>query len=220
MSKIIIDYREKNSGIVEELESKQVNYEIRELKIADYAIQSKTRDGSIIKVGCERKTQSDFINSIIDKRILSQLIILKENFDIPLLIIEGSENMYELRNFHPNAIRGMLASIAIDFRIPVVYTKGIRDTAALLVIISNRLDKPIKPISLLDKRKPTTTKEAQEYLIESLPGVGPTIAKELLKKFRTVSNIFNASEKDLKEVPKIGKKKATEIRKLIESSYD
>ncbi|MBI2109566.1 hypothetical protein HYT58_00135 [Candidatus Woesearchaeota archaeon] len=220
MAKIIIDYREKNSGIVEELESKHVNYEVRELKIADYAIQSKARDGSLIRVGCERKTQSDFINSIIDKRILSQLIVLKENFDIPLLIIEGSENIYELRNFHPNAIRGMLASIAIDFRIPVVYTKNIRDTAALLVIISNRIDKPIKPISLLDKRKPTTTKEYQEYLVESLPGVGPTIAKELLKKFKTVRNIFNASENELKEVPKVGKKKAAEIKKLIESSYD
>lgn len=219
MSKIIVDYREKNSGIVEELASKKVNYEVRELKIADYAIQSKSKDGGIVSVGCERKTQSDFINSIIDKRIIQQLIVLKENFDIPLLIIEGSENLYEIRNFHPNAIRGMLASIAIDFRIPIIYTKNIRDTAALLVVISNRIDKPIKPISLLDKRKPISLKEQQEYLIESLPGVGPTIAKELLKKFKTIYHVFNASAQDLEEVPKIGKKKAQEIIKLIRSEY-
>ena len=66
---------------------------------------------------------------------------------LPLLIIEGSENIYSLRNFHPNSIRGMLASIAIDFQIPILFTRNIKDTAALLTIIVQRLEKPIKNIS-------------------------------------------------------------------------
>lgn len=59
----------------------------------------------------------------------------------------------------------------------------------------------------------------QEYIIESLPGVGPTIAKNLLNKFKNVKNIFNASEEELIEVDKIGKIKAKEIKKIIDEHY-
>ena len=111
-----------------------------------------------------------------------QLIILKENFDISILIIEGDENIYEIRNFHPNSIRGMLASIALDFQIPIIHTRNFRDTASLLAVIAKRMEKTKKLPSLLTKRKPITIKELQIYIIESLPGIGPTLAKALLKK--------------------------------------
>ncbi len=167
----------------------------------------------------KKKTQTDFLNSIIDKRIITQLIRLKENFDIPLLVIEGSENMYEMRNFHPNAIRGMMASIAIDFQIPIIFTKNKRDTASLIKIITTRLERPIKNISLLTKKKPLTTKEQQEYIISSLPGVGSTLAKSLLKKFKSVEKIINAKREDLMLIDKIGKKKAETIKELLKANY-
>ena len=124
MPKIIADQRERNSGIIKELVKKDLEVDIKQLMIADYVIQTKNNDGDTIEVGIERKTQNDFINSIIDKRILKQLIVLKENFSVPLLIIEGNKNIYNLRKFHPNAIRGMLASIALDYQIPIIFTKN------------------------------------------------------------------------------------------------
>ena len=87
---------------------------------------------------------------------------LKKQYDIALLILEGTENMYEIRNFHPNAIRGMLASIAIDFQVPILQTRNYRDTANLLAIIAKRLEKTRSLPSLLKKRKPTTQKQQQE----------------------------------------------------------
>ena len=220
MSKVIVDYRERASGIIKELAKRDLDVEIKQLVVADFIIQSKDKDGNPHTIGIEKKTQNDFINSIIDKRILSQLTELKRHFSIPLLILEGKENIYSLRNFHPNAIRGMLASIAIDYQIPIIHSKNYRDTAALIAIIAKRLEKPARPISLLDRRKPLTLKEKQQYLIESLPGVGPKIAETLLKKLKTIKSIFNASEEDLKEVDKIGPKKAKEIKKLIDSIYE
>ena len=95
-----------------------IDVEEKELKIGDYILQTKDLNGKILNVGIERKTIQDFLNSIIDKRIINQLIILKKQFDISLLIIEGEENVYEIRNFHPNAIRGVLARIAIGFQTP------------------------------------------------------------------------------------------------------
>ena len=220
MQTIIVDQRERTSGIVKELVKKNIKIEIRQLVIADFVIQTKDLEGKIIDVGIERKTINDFLNSIIDKRLLTQLIVLKENFQLPLLIIEGSENIYSIRNFHPNSIRGMLASIAIDFQVPIIFTRNLKDTSALLTVIAKRLEKPIKNISLLKKRKPLTLKEQQEYLIESLPGIGPTLSRSLLKKFKTVKKIINAKEKKLIKIEKLGPKKATEIKKVIESEYN
>lgn len=217
--KVIVDHRERGSGIIEELHKHELEVAVQELKIADYVIQGKNAEGKVQSVGIERKTQQDFLNSIIDHRLTEQLLVLKENFDVPILVLEGDENIYEIRDFHPNAIRGMLASVAMDFQIPILSTKNFRDTAALLAIIAKRLEKPRKAISLLSKRKPLTLKEQQEYLISSLPGIGSTIAKSLLKKFKSIREIVNADSKDLQKVDKLGPKKASKIKKVLTKKY-
>jgi len=208
--KIQIDYRETKI-IKKFLAKNKIEYEIKQLPTADFIING---------IGIERKTQMDFLNSIIDKRIINQLIVLKENFKMPLLIIEGEENLYEIRNFSPNSIRGMLTSIIIDYKVPILYTRSPKDTASLLISILKKLEKTKKPVGMLTKRKPLTLKEQQEFIIESLPKIGPTISKNLLKKFKTVKNIMNANEKELQEIEKIGPKKAREIKKVIEESYN
>ncbi|MEK6839874.1 MAG: ERCC4 domain-containing protein, partial [Nanoarchaeota archaeon] len=217
--KIIVDHRERASGIIKELAKNGFDVEVRQLITADYIIEGQDRNGNRLTIGIERKVQSDFLNSIIDKRIIQQLIYLKENFSAPLLIIEGSENIYTLRNFHPNAVRGMMAAIAIDFQIPIIHTKNMRDTAALLEVIARRLEKPRSQLSLLKKRKPASLKEQQEYIVESLPLIGPQMAKALLKNFKSVKNIFNASEDELLKMEKMGKKKIEGMKSVIEKEY-
>ncbi|MFH0936127.1 MAG: ERCC4 domain-containing protein [Candidatus Woesearchaeota archaeon] len=219
MLKIIADHRERKSGIIRELVKHKVEVEEQQLIAADFIIQTKDNNDQIKNIGIERKTQEDFINSIIEKRINQQLMVLKENFDMPLLIIEGSHNLYTIRNFHPNSIRGMLSSIAIDYQIPIIYTRNYRDTALLLIVMAKRMEKPYTMITLLKKRKPLTLKEQQQLLIETLPGVGPSLSKSLLKEFKNVKSIINASEEDLQRAEKIGPKKAREIFKVINSDY-
>ena len=219
MTTIIIDSRE-NKQFIKEFTKEEINIEVKQLLTADFIIQTKTINESIQQVGIERKTVSDLLNSIIDKRLINQLIILKENFDIPLLIIEGEENLYKIRDFHPNTIRGIILTVAVDFQIPIIYSRGIKDTCQFLLLLAKRLEKPRKPFSLLDRKKPLTLKEQQLYFIESFPGIGPTIAKSLLKEFRSIKNIINASEGDLKKVDKIGKNKAKLIYKLFNDFFE
>lgn len=217
--KILLDHREKTSGIKKELLKQGLEVIEKQLISADFVIKTKNLDGKILTIGIEKKTLNDFLNSIIDKRIISQLIEMKRHFDLPLLIIEGTDNIYELRNFHPNSIRGMLASIAIDFQTPILHTRNYRDTANLLAIIAKRLEKPRSLPSLLKKRKPLTLKQQQEFIVESLPGIGPLTSKNLLKEFKTIKNLVNAEETELKKVNKIGKLKAQQIKKLFEKKY-
>jgi len=219
MIPIIVDHRERSSGIKKELIKRGLDVIEKQLISADFIIKTKDLSGKILTIGIEKKTINDFLNSIIDKRIISQLMEMKRQFDISLLIIEGTENIYEIRNFHPNSIRGMMASIAIDFQTPILQTRNHRDTAGLLAIIAKRLEKPRSLPSLLKKRKPLTIKQQQEFLVQSLPGVGAQTAQNLLKKFKTIENIVKASEKELIEVEKIGKLRAKQLKDLFEKEY-
>ena len=79
--KVIIDYREKNSLVVSELVKLGFEVEIKELKVADYLVKD---------VAIERKTVSDFISSMINQRLRSQLEELQQ-YPNKLLIIEGIE---------------------------------------------------------------------------------------------------------------------------------
>ena len=159
------------------------------------------------------------MDSIIDKRLLSQLKDLRK-YDSPILLIEGQEDIYAQRKVHPNAIRGMLATIAVNYQIPVVQTKNFKETAALLAVIAKREQDPNKKDFTMHTGKPMTLKDRQEYIVASLPGIGAALAKPLLKKFKTVRKIMTASEERLKKVDLIGDAKAKKIRDVLDEEYE
>ncbi|MBW3006080.1 Hef nuclease, partial [Candidatus Woesearchaeota archaeon] len=211
--KIFADYREKGSGTIKELCDLNVDLKLEMLDSADYVLSSR--------VGVEIKNVKDFVDSIVDGRLLGQLKVLKEKFERPVVIIEGSEDMFSMRNVHPNAIRGMLATIAVSYGIPVIQTKDFKDTAHTLLAMARReQENGSKEFSLHSCKKPLTLKEQQEYIVSSLPFVGPSAAKELLKHMKTVKNIINADEKDLKQVNKVGDKIAKGIKDVVEKDYE
>jgi len=210
--KVLIDTREKGANISKKLIELGMDVKVKSLPTADIIVSNK--------IGIERKTIQDFVNSIIDKRIFTQLKDLKNNFENPIIILEGKEDIYSVRNIHPNAIRGMLATIVSSFNIPIINTKDSQDTAEFIKILANReQSNNEKEFAINFSKKPMTTKEQQEFIIESLPGIGPSLSKSLLRKFKKVKNIINADINELKKVNKMGPKKAKEIQLILEEIY-
>lgn len=211
--KVFADFREKGNSIFKELADAGVVVQLEMLDSADYVLSSR--------VGIEVKKVHDFVDSIVDGRLLSQLKALKEKFERPVVVIEGQEDLFSVRNVHPNAIRGMLATIAISYGIPVIQTKDYRDTSALLISIAKREQEKNddKNFSVHSSRKPLSLKEQQEYLVSALPSVGPCLAKDLLASFKSIKNIANAGEEDLKKVDKVGEKTAKAIKDVFEREY-
>lgn len=210
--KIFADHREKTSGVVKELIDLGAIVSLEALNNADYICSSK--------VGIELKTIPDFVQSIIDGRLLQQIKEMKRNFERPLIIVEGVEDIYAQRNVHPNAIRGMLATIAVSYGIPIINTKNPKDSAALIYLIAKReQEKSENNFSPHADRKPMTLKEQQEYVISAFPNIGSSLAKELLKQFKSVKNIVNADIDELKKIEKIGEKIAKGIKDVSESEY-
>jgi Fanconi anemia group M protein len=211
--KIFADYREKTTGTVKELAEQGVTIKLEMLQTADYVLSSR--------VGVELKTAEDFVDSIIDGRLLEQLKNLKKSYERPLIVIQGNSDLYSVRNVHPNAIRGMLATIAISYGIPTLYAKDEKESAALLLSIAKReQEESKKDFSPHADKKPATLKEQQEYLVSCLPNVGPNLAKELLKRFGSVQAIFMSSENGLQKVPGIGEKIAKQIKELATQPYN
>ncbi len=210
--KIFVDYREKGSGVIKELAENNMQVNLERLEYADYVLSSRC--------GIEIKTVDDFVDSIIDGRLLQQIKDLKRNFERPVIVIEGQNDIYSVRNIHHNSILGMMATIAVSYGIPIIQTRNFKETAALLQIIAKREQEETgKDFNLHADRKPVTLKEQQEYLVSSLPGINLTLSKPLLKHFKTIRNIVNASEKELQEVEKIGPQKAKQIKDVVEGEY-
>lgn len=211
--KIYVDNREKSNDISKRLFDLGAEVKLQQLETADYIVSSRA--------GIEYKTVEDFINSLIDGRLLSQVSNLVKNFQRPIIIVEGNESIYSIRSIHPNAIRGLIAAITVDFGIPVIYTKDPNDTAEMIYAIAKREQADEnKDFSLHLTKKPLTKKEQKEYIISSLPHVGPNLAKELLSNFGSVKNVINAKEEDLQKIERLGKVTARKIRETIDENYD
>jgi ERCC4-related helicase len=210
--RVFADYREKGSGVVKELLS-SADVKLQQLAVADYVVSSRA--------GIELKTVEDFVNSIIDGRLLQQLKELKRQFERPLLIIEGTNDIYSVRNVHANSIRGMLATVAVSYGLPMLYSKNAKETAALITVIAKReQDESGTDFQPHASKRAMTLKEQQEYVVSSLPGVGISLARPLLKWFRTIKRLINAEEQELQKVPKIGPQKAQAIKGVVEREYD
>ncbi|MGO9387620.1 MAG: DEAD/DEAH box helicase [Methanobacterium sp.] len=207
---IYVDHREAKSGVTRELSKLNVEIETTTLSVADYQVSQE--------LAVERKSTQDFVKSVIDKRLYKQAKELVENFKKPLIILEG-ENLYA-SGLHPNAIRGALASLAVDFGIPIIPTRSPEDTGAMLYRLALREQKDnSKEIGLRTEKKPLNQWEQQLYIIESLPNVGPVTARKLLEEFMTVKNVINASKDDLKKIDGIGDKIAQKIRDVVDSGF-
>jgi Fanconi anemia group M protein len=208
---IVVDSRELASSVAKELLGHGIVSKPRVLEVGDYVLSNR--------LGVERKTAEDFLQSIVDKRLLKQIIRLKQSFERPVMIIEG-EGLYSKRSIHPNAIRGALASIAVDFGIPILFTRDERDTAALLAAMVRREKAEGRDsVQIRGDKRVLTLREQQESVIAGLPGVNITLARRLLRDFNSVKRVFNASEEELTRVQGIGEKKAKEIRRVITALY-
>ena len=203
--KIIVDYREKNSMIPAELISNGCEIEFQNLSVGDYVVEN---------TAIERKTVSDFLSSMVNKRLLNQLQHLQKT-DKKILIIEGVEDnelYHERSGINENAIRGFMLSIILSHNIPIILTKNSEDTAKFLSVLAK---KQTKEVSLKLKKKSQDVNEQIQYIIEGFPGIGLKTARKLLNHFKTIKNIINADGEEIKKV--IGKK--AEIFKIVDLDY-
>ena len=205
--RIVVDEREKKSGIPNLLKSIGINLEIKTLPIGDYIVAPET----IV----ERKSISDLVSSVFDGRLFDQCNRMKENFQFPIIIIEGNTDKIEELVENPFVFYGAVSSVAIDFKIPIISTPNASHTAKLLVSMCSRKDTTKGPF-IKKIRKSNDIQRQQLSVLSSLPGVGEKTAIRMLEKFGTPLKVFSASSTELSKISGLGELRAKKIKKMLQ----
>jgi ERCC4-type nuclease len=209
-ARVIVDNRERNAELIEAIVANGVEVEFKTVHVGDYVISDR--------VCIERKTIYDFESSIINGRLFDQIKRLREHYEFPILVLEGDYDYFRLKN---NIINGAIAALYIDYSIYIIHTYDVQNTADIIASIARHEQyKEAREPTLKGGARAYTSEQFQEYIIGNLPGVGPKLARALLKHFKSIRNIANADEKELLKVEKIGKKKAMLIHDTLNRHYN
>ncbi len=200
--RVVADDRETSSRVVEGLRLAGAALEIAHLENGDYAI------GERILV--ERKTARDFVDTLVERDLLGQVRALADAVPRPILVIEGGD-LYAQRNIHPNAIRGALAAIAVDMGVTLFFTADDRETAELLLVLARREEGARGEHKVHPRKTHRSVREQQEYVLSSLPDVGPRTARALLEEFGSILGVITADLAALEAVPGVGEKTAERL---------
>ena len=206
--RIIVDERERKSGIPDLLKSVGLNIEMKTLPVGDYIVAPET----IV----ERKSIRDLMSSVFDGRLFDQCSRLKEHFQFPIVLMEGNVDEIEEITDNPMIFYGALSTVVIDFKIPIIPTPSAIHTAKLLVSLCSRNESAKGPY--LKKIKKSNDLEKQQLSsLCSLPGIGEKFAVRMLEKFGTPLKVFTATTAELAKVDGLGDARAKKIKKMLES---
>lgn len=226
---VVIDDRERASGLAEHV-TRMLGRPpvVRRLEAGDVLIRKR--------ILIERKTAADFAASITDGRLFSQSeSLIRQKFE-PLILIEGSFREKNIRLSGP-ALRQALIALALDWRIPVLRSASIEDTAQWIAELTGGRRRKREPpdwrrITPSGARRPASTqpkapekppidprvrsRRQTQALLAAIEGVGPVRAGALAERFGSLAGVIGATHDELARVPGVGSRLAARIREALE----
>ena len=208
--RIIVDSRERNNDLLSTLISSGITIENSTIPVGDYILSDR--------LCVERKTIADFQASIINGRLFEQIKQLKNTYELPLLILEGDTKEFYMSN---ESITGAICSIFLREHIHIIRSSSPVETADILAMLAKQEQiVELRMPSMKGGRRIYTKKQAMEYIIGNIPGIGPKLAISLLEHFKNIKNIANAEITELMSINKIGKIKAEQIKNILNDNYE
>lgn len=179
-----------------------------------------------IRVGVQRKLfPDDLLASLADGRLYDQVRKMNQ-LHHAVLILEGHGQwttdgiLMSKYTFTQTQLHGLELSLAFEFGIQVFQTRDMRETIDLLTNMERWLHKPAHT-SLLRRPGPSKDSWGQKtarlngiHLLQSFPGVGPTIAARIYDHFGRVPLAWEEGV-DFTEVPGVGKEKAKSLKEAL-----
>ncbi|SEH17536.1 fanconi anemia group M protein [Natronorubrum sediminis] len=211
---IVADQREMDANIARDLSRREeIDIRLETLEVGDYVCSDR--------VVIERKSVADFVDSLVggERSIFEQVGAMARHYSRPIVLVEG-EGLYEQRDIHPNAIRGALSSLAVDFGASVLRTESEDESTELLAVLAGREQQTSdREVSVHGEKGAKTVAEQQEYVVSSIAEIGPVTARSLLEEFGTVEAVMIASEDELQEADGVGSVTAERMREVIGTEY-
>jgi Fanconi anemia group M protein len=202
----VIDDRENSSGLAAAVSRWWEPVCVGRLPVGHVEI------GPVVLV--ERKTVSDFVLSLEDRRLFRQLAALSRASRRPLLIVEG-EDALDAGALDPLALRGVLLTVTVGFRVPMLRTSSVADTAIHIAHIARQEARRAARRATDDS--PPGRIRAAIAVLAAIPGVGDWRARRLLESFGSLRGVFEAGEEELAGTPGIGPATVESLRRTAEA---
>lgn len=205
---VIVDDREPREGVAECLRRMEdVTVAVERLCAGDYLVDRR--------VLFERKALRDFAVSLVDGRLFKQALGLKRSGFRPVFIIEGTARDLTGCDVRREAMQGALITLQVVLDIPVLRSMSPEETATLIRYAAQQMDRRAHGGLYRPGTRPRGKRARQLYILQSLPGVGPTRAARLLDTFGNVESVFVADEETLADTAGIGRTTAAAIRNAV-----
>ncbi len=208
--KVVVDERERQSGVPEALSKLDIRVYFSKLHVADYVINPE--------IAVERKALPDFVSSVYDGRLFYQASQISSAYRKPYLIIEGDIKELARLTRNLNSYYGAIANVTLAHDLRVMHTADPEQTAAAVAgLAKNSRARPPLPGTFTTAPKGNDEPQQQLYLISALPGVGTKLARRMLSRFGTPRKIMNLTEAQLAMVQGLGPKRAARIAHMLDT---
>tara|TARA_R100000231_G_scaffold34117_1_gene30078 strand:- start:2293 stop:3003 length:711 start_codon:yes stop_codon:yes gene_type:complete len=229
---LVIDSREKKgSKLVELVESEalkmKVPYEKKWIEIGDYVYDD---------VCFEAKSAHDFLNSVMSKRMWTQLDNMDRHYQTNVVIIYGSidEGITQYKKYirtdktftnaqHANwsnklrnKFLGAIGRITLDTDAKAFWVSSEQEAALIITSICKM--KPIKrEVIKPEIFKRISTDDLRIDTLTTIKGLSVDKANALIKHYGSIMEIGEQTEKELQEMDGIGKTLARRILNVLHS---
>jgi ERCC4-type nuclease len=224
---LIIDSREKEgSKLVKLVESKakalNIQTEKKWLEIGDYVFDD---------VCFEAKSTTDFLGSVISKRLWTQIDNMDRHYKTNVVIIYGTieEAIFNVKKYSKaniqeparsimlnNKFLGAIGRITLDTDVKAFWTPTEEEASLIITAICKM--KPIKrDVIRPEVFKRVTTDDLRLDVLTSIKGVSIKKAKLLIKEFGSVMEIGEQTEEELQFLEGIGLVLASRILNTLNS---
>lgn len=222
---LIIDSREKSKLaklVMDKARRLNIQYEQRWIEIGDYVYDD---------VCFEAKSTTDFLGSIMSKRLWTQVDNMDRHYKTNVVIIHGSldEAILNIIQNSPskmsisarnimlnNKFLGGIGRLILDTDVKPVWVETEEEAALIITAVSKM--KPMTRDTIAPQIfKRLSTDDLRLDLLSSIKGVSIKKAKELIKQFGSIMEIGECSVYELQAIEGIGDTLAKRIISTLNS---
>ncbi|MEE2759366.1 MAG: helicase-related protein [Candidatus Thermoplasmatota archaeon] len=148
---VSISQEEEKSALVVRLRQEGLTVEMIDIGVGDIKISDK--------ILIERKGTRDFVDSLLDGSLLEQAALLVNAAPRAMLIREGND-LLQHHAVSSQAIMGALATLTLDYGLPVVTSSDVSETARFIAVSARREASMLEQLSeqaqarILDSESP------------------------------------------------------------------
>tara|TARA_R110002020_G_scaffold122971_5_gene278934 strand:- start:2629 stop:3324 length:696 start_codon:yes stop_codon:yes gene_type:complete len=224
---LVIDSRENSdfsSEVIRKANRINVLNKKEFLEIGDYVIGD----------ACfEAKSAQDFLQSIMNKRIWTQVDNMDKNYNNSFVVVYGTaekavvkvmkyikldsnQSRQQMKNKLMLQFRGAIGRLRLDYGINVIWRDTVEDAAEELVTLAKMIPVQrniITPTTL----KRVATHDVRVDMLTTIKGISNTKAEELLKEYGCIMEIGDCKPSEITIIKGIGKTVADRILNILNS---